>query len=101
MLSVEELGASLVKWRRHIVVAGAALTGGLLLVSGDGTGLDQMLRSGRDAIRSHPASGQIHIVEIDARSLERIHRWPWPRHFHAAAVDRLRDAGARTIAFDV
>jgi CHASE2 domain-containing sensor protein len=28
-------------------------------------------------------------------------RWPWPRSIHAAVIDRLHQAGVRSIAFDV
>jgi adenylate cyclase len=28
-------------------------------------------------------------------------RWPWPREVHALALERLREAGARTVVFDL
>ncbi len=59
------------------------------------------LRTMRDAVRDKPASGELHIVEIDARSLKSVDRWPWPRSEHARLIDALTQAGARTIAFDV
>lgn len=59
------------------------------------------LRTVRDSIRDKDASGALHIVEIDARSLQAIDRWPWPRSEHARLVDALKRAGTRTIAFDV
>jgi EAL domain-containing protein (putative c-di-GMP-specific phosphodiesterase class I)/CHASE2 domain-containing sensor protein len=74
---------------------------GLLALFLVGEGPDRLLRLARDEIRAHPASGQVHIVEIDARSLQAIDRWPWPRRHHAALIDRLRAADARLIAFDV
>jgi CHASE2 domain-containing sensor protein len=88
--------------RRRLIVAGlAALTGLLALSAGAGEGMDRLLRGARDAIRSHPASGQVHIVEIDSRSLRKISTWPWPRRHHGMLVDRLHAAGARSIAFDI
>ena len=88
--------------RRRALARGAALLAGLLvLLLGAGDGLDRTLRIARDDIRAHPASGEIVIVEMDARSLSRINRWPWPRRHHAALIDRLHSAGARSIAFDV
>lgn len=87
--------------RRGIAVALAALAGVFALSGGSGEGLDRLLRVARDGIRTHPASGEIHIVEIDARSLREIAQWPWPRRNHAALIDRLRHAGARSIGFDV
>jgi EAL domain-containing protein (putative c-di-GMP-specific phosphodiesterase class I)/CHASE2 domain-containing sensor protein len=87
--------------RRIIVAALAALAGLLALGAGGGEGVDRLLRGVRDAIRAHPASGEVHIVEIDSRSLRKLSTWPWPRRHHGALVDRLHAAGARSIAFDV
>lgn len=89
------------RWRRAIVFGVAAAVGVSTLVAGAGDWLDDLLRIGRDGLRSHAASGEVHIVEIDAQSLARIHRWPWPRGIHAQAVHKLREAGVRSIAFDV
>jgi len=47
------------------------------------------------------ASDSLAIVEIDARSLERAGSWPWERERYAAAIDRLIDAGATLVAFDI
>ena len=85
----------------RIIALVALLLGGLCLVSDFGRPLEETLRDSRDAIRNHPASGEIHIVEIDAKSLAKIDRWPWPRAYHAQIVDRLNAAGAHIIAFDV
>ncbi|HYJ29564.1 MAG TPA: EAL domain-containing protein [Allosphingosinicella sp.] len=82
-------------------LAAAAAIGILLWATGLGLGLDRMLAETRDDVRARPASGQVHIVEIDARSIRALRRWPWPRSLHAAAVDRLRAAGVRSIAFDI
>ena len=89
------------RWRGRAALAAAAAAGALLLLSDAGAGFDQLLRSARDGLRSHPASGEVHIVEIDARSIKQIHRWPWPRGVHAATIDTLHSAGVRSIAFDV
>ena len=47
------------------------------------------------------ASGEIVVVAIDARSIQKIGVWPWPRTMHAELVRTLAAAGAREIAFDV
>lgn len=86
--------------RRRLIVAAAALAGVMAAAQG-GEGLEQMLQQGRDRIRAQPASGDIHIVEIDGRSLQALDRWPVPRRYHAQLIDRLRHAGVRSIAFDV
>jgi EAL domain-containing protein (putative c-di-GMP-specific phosphodiesterase class I)/CHASE2 domain-containing sensor protein len=82
-------------------LAAAAAAGLLLLETGAGAGLDGRLSEWRDALRERPASGEVHIVELDARSIDAIRQWPLPRSLHARAVDRLREAGVRTIAFDI
>jgi EAL domain-containing protein (putative c-di-GMP-specific phosphodiesterase class I)/CHASE2 domain-containing sensor protein len=87
--------------RRAAPVAAAAAAGLLLLSTGAGLGLDRRLSNLRDALRERPATGEVHIVELDARSIAAIRQWPLPRSLHGRAVDRLREAGARTIAFDI
>jgi adenylate cyclase len=47
------------------------------------------------------ASDAVAIALIDEKSLDVEGRWPWPRSRIAAMVDRLSQAGARVIAFDV
>ena len=91
----------LLERRRALTAMASALLGLAVLAAGAGEGVDQALREGRDAIRAHAASGEVQIVEIDARSLNRLGRWPVPRHYHAMLVDRLNQSGARSIAFDV
>jgi adenylate cyclase len=49
-----------------------------------------------------PAPEDIVIVAVDEPSFAELGiQWPWPRSLHAKLVDRLRDAGARVIAFDI
>ena len=66
-----------------------------------GQPLDDFLRSSRNLVRQHDASGDIVIVAIDDRSLQRLDKWPWPRRFHAQIIDRLQQKGAKRIMFDV
>lgn len=77
------------------------LAGLAAMVTGIGAAFDRALDPVRFAFSERPASGQIVIVEIDADSLARIPTWPWPRRHYAAAVDRLREAGAASIVFDI
>jgi EAL domain-containing protein (putative c-di-GMP-specific phosphodiesterase class I)/CHASE2 domain-containing sensor protein len=53
------------------------------------------------SLLSRPASGQIHIVEMDAASMAEVRRWPWPRDHYARVLKTLDAAGARSISFDV
>ena len=43
----------------------------------------------------------VRIVDIDEASLEKIGQWPWPRSEIAHIVERLAEAGAKTIAIDL
>lgn len=54
--------------------------------------------------RVHPRVYQpapVRIIDIDEESLARIGQWPWPRSRVAELVERLRQAGAAAIGFDV
>jgi EAL domain-containing protein (putative c-di-GMP-specific phosphodiesterase class I)/CHASE2 domain-containing sensor protein len=88
------------RWRLLALVLAGAL-GLITLWTDAGDGLDQALANQRAGWNERPASGQVHIVEIDARSIADFERWPWPRSIHATAVDRLREGKAALIAFDV
>jgi EAL domain-containing protein (putative c-di-GMP-specific phosphodiesterase class I)/CHASE2 domain-containing sensor protein len=66
-----------------------------------GQPLEDMLRIGRNLARSHPASGDIVVVAIDDRSLDRVEQWPWPRRYHAQLAEKLNGLGARRILFDI
>jgi len=88
------------RWRA-LALAPAALAGIVVLATGAGDGLDEALKNQHAAWGERGASGQVHIVEIDARSIAAFKHWPWPRSIHAAAVDRLRESKAALIAFDV
>jgi len=98
-MKAERLGGATPRWPAVPLLA--LLAGLLALGSGWGAGAEQSLRHVRDGLRTHAASGDIAIVEIDARSLREMNIWPWPRRYHAAMIDRLNAAGATLIAFDV
>lgn len=46
-------------------------------------------------------ANQVVVVDIDESSIERLGQWPWPRTDMATLVQRLGQAGARVVAFDV
>jgi EAL domain-containing protein (putative c-di-GMP-specific phosphodiesterase class I)/CHASE2 domain-containing sensor protein len=94
------LTASAQRWRILAVLL-AALVG---VASGAwhvASGVEHAIQNARSAALDHPASGTLALVEVDARSIAAIDRWPWPRRNFAQAVDRLHRAGAASIAFDV
>lgn len=48
-----------------------------------------------------PAGNDIVIAVVDEKSLKEEGKWIWPRKKIADLIDRLSDAGARVIAFDI
>jgi EAL domain-containing protein (putative c-di-GMP-specific phosphodiesterase class I)/CHASE2 domain-containing sensor protein len=79
----------------------ALLIGGLFALFSLGSGLEQGLQLARNGLLSHPASGKVALIEMDARSFKAFNHWPWSRQLHARAVDALQRGGAGQIAFDV
>src|SRR5579862_5158612 len=43
----------------------------------------------------------VQIVDIDEHSLKQLGQWPWPRTTLARMLDKLAEAGAAVVAFDV
>ena len=87
----------------HLLFAwGLALLATLMLSSvGAGNEVERMLANLRADLLEKPASGEVIILEIDAKSLQTMNGWPWPRQHYAKAIDRLNQAGVTQIAFDV
>ena len=48
-----------------------------------------------------PVSGDVVIAAIDARSVDVLGRWPWPRSDLARVIDALHALGARVVALDI
>ncbi len=48
-----------------------------------------------------PATGRVSIVAVDEKSIAEMGQWPWRRDVVAQLVERLRDLGARVVAFDI
>ncbi len=63
--------------------------------------VERPLSDWRAGLAERAASGDLLIVTLDPASLHALERWPWPRHYHAEAIDRLLEAGAARIAYDV
>ena len=58
---------------------------------------DILYRTGTESI-----SERVVIVTVDDHSLETLGRWAdWPRQYYAQLLERLREAGARTVGFDI
>lgn len=69
------------------------------------TGLLRPVDDGLMAMRMRAAprqpTGRIVVVDIDAKSIDAIGSWPWPRRLHAELIDKLVALGAAEIAFDI
>ena len=55
----------------------------------------------RLAPRAYDPATPVKIVDLDDASLARLGQWPWPRTRVATLVERLTQAGAAVIAFDI
>ncbi len=86
---------------RLVLAAAVAALVGLFYAAGLFAPIEDRLISARAQMLSRAPSGQVAIVEIDARSLAKLRTWPWSRRYHADLVRRLDAAGADMIAFDV
>jgi EAL domain-containing protein (putative c-di-GMP-specific phosphodiesterase class I)/CHASE2 domain-containing sensor protein len=85
-------------WRTLLWIAIAGLVFGALGLGEIG---EDVLRTGRNSLHWHNASGDIVLVKIDNESLRSLGRWPWPRRDHALLVDALTKAGAKRIFIDL
>lgn len=86
----------------RLLVAVALFAGMAVLANmGFTTAAENKARDLAFELTGKSASGQLHIIEMDAASIATIERWPWPRGYHARVVDNLREAGVRSITFDV
>ena len=83
-------------WKLLLWTAIAGLVLGLIF--GDA---EDLLRTARNSLHWHKASGDIVLVKIDDEALRQVGRWPWPRRYHAQLTDRLSKAGAKRIFFDL
>jgi adenylate cyclase len=79
------------------LIAFAALAGGIL------SSQEQSTVDVRFSIRgSHSTPKDIVLVGIDGTTFSDLNtRWPFPRRWHARVIDRLHQAGARVIAYDI
>jgi adenylate cyclase len=66
-------------------------------------GIELDIVDARFAVRGEePSPPNVVVVEIDDVTLDELDtQWPFPRSFHAELIDRLRRAGAATIAYDI
>lgn len=96
-----EVEARTARGQRRILTALAILLSVLLYAIGTFEPAENWLTERRVRMLDRAPTGQIVIVEIDARSLSELRTWPWSRRYHAKIVRNLHDQGATLIAFDV
>jgi CHASE2 domain-containing sensor protein len=85
-------------WKLLLWVAIAGLIFGAI---GFGQIAEDFLRTTRNSLHWHKASGDIVLVKIDDQSVREVGGWPWPRRYHAQLTDALTKAGAKRIFFDI
>ena len=73
----------------------------LLIVSGLTVPLDNAFYDLHARFWRYTPDDRVVIVAIDAKSLDEIGRFPWPRSIHAQLIDRLTADGVRGIGMDV
>jgi EAL domain-containing protein (putative c-di-GMP-specific phosphodiesterase class I)/CHASE2 domain-containing sensor protein len=94
----QTVGSEARPWKLLLWTAVAGLIFGLIAA---GEIVEGPLRTVRNSFHWHKASGDIVLVAIDNESLKKVGRWPWPRHYHAELIDRLSEAGAKHILYDI
>ena len=70
------------------------------LIAG-GEFFEGVLRTSRNNLHQHPASGQIVVIKVDDQALHQYGNWPWPRRYQARLVDRLSAAHVDRIFYDI
>ena len=86
------------RWKLLLWTAMASLVFGLI---GLGELPEDMLRTARNKLHPHAASGDIVLVAIDDKSLREFGRWPWPRGRQAKLIDAVTRAGAKRTFVDL
>ena len=90
---------ALVEW--GLVATLSALLVGWMALTPVADGADHLVYDALMRAEAGPADENIVIIAIDDRSLEALGQWPWPRDLHARLIDRLTQAGAGPVAYDV
>lgn len=83
------------------ILALLVLGGGLLAQFRLLDGANALISDLRFQLGSRPVTGGIVLIDIDAKSLQAVGVWPWPRTLYAELVRKLESMGVAQIAFDV
>ena len=96
-MNVRAIGGLLLALMAILLVVNPPLVGIVRTHVLDSYQLLNSLQSGQQAQKDLP----LVIVDLDDESQRRIGQWPWPRSRLGEVVTRLKQAGARVIAFDI
>ena len=95
---LEPRSGRLKTWLPKLLALGLAVA---LYLSGGLAFLERELADIRFSLDTRQPSDDLVIVAIDPPSLRQLDVWPWPRDYHARLLERLVEAGAKDIAFDI
>jgi len=92
--------------RREDLVSFGALVGVACLAAvahllGGFEWVERHVMDARFSLARRPVAGHVVVVAIDPKSLQALSVWPWPRGYHATVLERLLEAGAARVAFDL
>ncbi len=89
------------KLRSLVPVAFAMAIVSIALVCGTVRPLENAFMDARSGWFEREPVNDVVVVEIDARTLHALDRWPWSRAIHAELIRRLNQANPRAVFYDV
>jgi hypothetical protein len=91
------------KRRWMLFAAGACVVAGACMLFGVGQTLQLKIQDAWYGVRGDRVSSpQVVIVGIDGKALNaEEERWPWPRDTYVPLIEKLNQAGAKVIGFDI
>ncbi|MDM8553158.1 adenylate/guanylate cyclase domain-containing protein [Desulfococcaceae bacterium HSG7] len=90
-------------WSKYLIVMMAVLVVFGVCLTPLGKAWDRFFYDRLFSLRGvQPPPADIIVAAIDEASFGVIDKqWPWPRSLHAQLIDRLFEAGAKTVVFDI
>jgi len=92
------------EWQYAAIAGAVSVACALLLIARpaavvflDNKGFDLLVA----AVKRHPPTNQVAIIDIDESSLAKLGPWPWPRSLIARIVQRLAASAPSVIALDI